>query len=268
MAQIRSFTVFVLVAICGLGCAAKAPELPYTVFARSNDIPDSFLAGLPETRSKILSSNPTSRRTSLLLQIPAEWSFGTGAALDKTLELYLLRGDLTLGEFELTPGGYAYLPSGSLGVKMSSNTGAFLLYFLDEPKPKAVIQTPIIADSDLLPWTERDDGVANFGIATKELRNDPGSGAQTWIMKIEPGAIQDWQSATTVQEGFLISGQYRHAECIGGESIVGDYTDGGYFLRPPGAVNGGPEAAALSSTIWFMRVPSHSDSDAAESCVP
>lgn len=238
-------------------CASKPPHVPYPVFQQADQIPDSFLAGLPGTRAKILAGASRSRSASMLLQIPEDWDFGTGAALDKTLEIYLLEGDLTLGEFTLEPGGYAYLPSGSLGTRMTSRSGALLLYFLDDVRPGAIIETPIINNSNLLEWQSDSNRAGAFGIASKELRADPGSGARTWLEKIDPGAVQSWQSATTAQEGFLLSGQYRHAECVSDQVVSGEYLPGGYFLRPAEAVNGGSDAVASQSAVWLMRVPQH-----------
>lgn len=238
-------------------CAGKAPQVPYPVYMHASEISDTFMAGFPGTRAKVFSEDVRSRRASMMLQLPSDWSFGTGATPGKTLEIYVLTGDLKLGEFELGPGGYAFLPSGSMGVGMSSVNGALLLYFIDDVQPEAVIQTPIISDSGLLTWRSASDAIDDFGISTKELRSDPGSGARTWLLKIEPGAVQDWQQASAPQEGILLSGQYRHSEC-GADGIVrGEYLEGGYFLRPSNSVNGGPESAAMLTSIWLMRVPSH-----------
>jgi hypothetical protein len=220
-----------------------------------DEIPDAFLAWLPGTRAKVFTSDARTRRSSMLLQLPAEWSFTTGGAPDKTLEIYVLEGDVRIGEFELQPGGYAYLPSGSLGTNMSSQRGALLLYFLDDLQPDAVIETPIISDSNLLPWETASQAMEDFGIATKELRMDPGSGARTWLLKVEPGAIFNWRQATSRQEGYLVAGHYRHSECVAGVASPGEYLPGGYFLRPAGVINGGPDAAALATSVWFMRVP-------------
>lgn len=238
-------------------CAGKSPQVPYPVFMQASGVSDTFLAGFPGTRAKVFSEDNHSRRTSMMLQLPSDWSFGTGASPDKTIEIYVLKGDLTLGEFKLERGGYAFLPSGSMGVSMTSVNGALLLYFIDDVRPDAVIQTPIISNSDLLSWRAASDEIDEFGISTKELRSDPGSGARTWLLKIEPGAVQDWQQASTVQEGFLLSGQYRHSECGPGGVVPGEYLEGGYFLRPAGAVNGGPDSAAIQTSIWLMRVPNH-----------
>ena len=239
-------------------CAGKQPQVPYPVFMQTEEVSDTFMAALPGTRTKVYSEDNRSRRISMRLQLPSDWSFGTtGAAPGKTLEIYVLEGDLTLGEFTLEPGGYAYLPSGSMGIEMSSLKGALLLYFVDDVQPGAVIQTPIISNSNLLSWQAESDAIDEFGLSTKVLRADPGSGARTWLMKIEPGAVQDWQQASTTQEGFLLLGQYWHSEC-GAEGIVpGEYLPGGFFLRPAGSVNGGPDSVAIQTSVWLMRVPNH-----------
>ena len=58
-----------------------------------------------------------------------------------------------------------------------------------------------------------------------------------------------------IREGYLVNGRYRHSECVAGEVHTGDYLPGGYFYRPPGTINGGPEAAATSESIWLLREP-------------
>lgn len=235
-------------------CAASLPTVPYPVYVQTNELPDTFQASLPGTRAKILVADASSRRSSMILQLPPDYSFSTGGIPDKTLEIYVLEGEVTLGEFELGPGGYAFLPSRSMGASMKSRSGALMLYFLDDVHPGAVIQTPIISDSKLIAWATP-DSVDEFGMATKELRYDPGSGARTWLYRIEPGAIQSWQHASTVEEGFLVSGLYQHAECRDGIAVPGEYAKGGYYLRPADAVNGGPSSVALETSIWLVRVP-------------
>lgn len=247
----------VLALVVLAACASNTPPIPYPAFVPAADLPDSFLAGLPGSRAKIFSSDARTRRASMLLQLPADWNFGTSAAPGKTQEFYVLEGELVLGEFTLQPGGYAYLPAGSLGVSMSSSSGALLLYFLDDVRPNAVIQTPIISNSNLLTWRQASEAVEDFGIAVKVLRSDPGSGARTWLKKVEVGAVQNWRQSSTTEEGFLVSGLYQHAECVAGEAITGEYASGGYFLRPAEAVNGGPEAVAQQTSVWLLRVSEH-----------
>jgi len=133
-------------------CTSTRPEIYYPAYIQIADVPDSFLAAFPDTRAKVYSEDNRTRRSSMRLQLPSDWSFVTGAAPGKTVEIYVLEGDLTLGEFELGPGGYAFLPSGTMGVNMSSLRGAMLMYFVDDVQAGAVIQTPIISNSNLLDW--------------------------------------------------------------------------------------------------------------------
>jgi hypothetical protein len=197
--------------------------------------------------------DPQSRRSSNRLQLPAGWKWTTGASPGKSVELFVVSGEVVLGSMAVPPGGYAYIPPGFTGSNISTDSGAVVLWFLDDANPDAVIQTPLIMDSGLVDWRTVSDDVQDFGILIKELRHDPGSGARTWLLQITPGAVQGWQKSGSVMEGYLLSGLYRHSECVNGEVVSHDYTPGGYFLRPPGAVNGGPDAVATSSAIWYLR---------------
>lgn len=247
-------------------CASRPPTVPYPVFIESDELPDVFLAALPGVRAKQFSGDPRSRRSSNRLVLPADWQFSTTAAPGKSVEIFVLEGTIKLGEFELTTGGYAYIPAGSLGMSMTTEFGAQLLYFLDNANPESVIQTPLITSSDILDWREISDGIESFGIAEKELRADPGSGAVTRLVKFEPGAAQPWSKSSVSEEGYLLSGDYQHSECVNGEVATDAYTRGGYFMRPPGAVNGGPEARSLDTAIWFLRTPSAAEVQEVPGC--
>ena len=125
-----------------------------------------------------------------------------------------------------------------------------------------MIQTPVILDARLIDWrpTEYD------GIAIKELKSDPGNGARTWLMQISPGASIPWQSSSVIREGYLASGNYQHSECVVGEIRTWTYTEGGYFLRPGGAINGGPEAKAITESVWVLRERSAGAERIADAC--
>jgi hypothetical protein len=156
---------------------------------------------------------------------------------------------LLLADIELGPGGYVFLPAGSLGFNLKTEDGARILYFVNDDDPEAIIRSPIILDSGLLEW----QATLSPGVTTKELRADPGTGATTWLMRAEVGATIPWESSSQLREGFLVSGSYRHAECVGGEAVADRYTAGGYFYRPANAVNGGPLAGAETEAVWLLR---------------
>ena len=132
---------------------------------------------------------------------------------------------------------------------MTTRDGARILYFVNDMDPEAVIRSPILIDSGLLEWQATDAP----GVMTKELRSDPGTGAKTWLQRIESGASQAWQSSSAVREGYLLSGEYRHTECVLGEEVTGLYTKGGYFYRPAMVINGGPLSGGDVDAVWFLR---------------
>lgn len=236
------------------GCGGSAVRPPYPAFVQADTLPDIFLADLPGVRAKRFAGDPNTRRSSNRLLLPPDWSFSTGGLPNKSIEIYVLAGTIRLGEFDLQPGGYAYLPDGSTGVSMSTVAGAQVLYFLDDANSSAVIRTPLIASRDLIPWNPLSTDLEDAGLSIKELRTDPGSGARTFLLRIEPGATRPWQSLSTLEEGYLLEGEYTHGECVDGQSAVGVYTAGGYYYRTADAVNGGPDSAATTPAVWYVRL--------------
>lgn len=249
------------------GCASGPPSLPYPAFIQTDELPDVYLAGLPDVDAKQLAGDPRTRRTSNRIVLPANWKFSTGASPGKSVELFVLRGQIQLADIPLGAGGYAYLPTGSLGMSMTTAAGAELLYFLDDPVPGAVIETPLILSSELVSWQPVSDDPRDFGLAMRELRADPGSGARTWLLKIDPVAARVWQKTSVAVEGFLVQGVYQHSECVNGEVVTGGYTAGGYFQRPPNVLNGGPDARSDGTAIWFLRTLSGGEVVTADRCL-
>jgi len=255
----------VLLAALVLWSCASEPTVPYPAFVSVPELPDSFVASLPGIRAKQLAGNMETRRSSQLLTLPPGWEFTTGGFPDKSVEIYVIVGSIRLGSIDMPAGGYAYLPSGTSGVPITTDGGANLLYFLDDALPGSVIQTPLIVSRDLMTW-ESSDSLDGFGLSEKVLREDPGTGARTWLFRIDPGAVLPWQRSTAAEEGFLLEGSYRHAECVGGEAVVGEYLPGGYFQRPPEAVNGGPESAAILPSVWYLRRMAGGETEVVPGC--
>ena len=207
------------------------------------------MASLPGIRAKQYVANDQTRSTSNRIDLPPEWGGTTGGSPGKSLEIFILEGELRLADITLRRGGYAYLPPGTLGFNLKSPDGARILYFLEDIDDAAMIRAPLILDSGLIDWQEGDTA----GISIKDLRVDPGSGERTWLMQIEPGASIPWESVSVSREGYLVTGQYQHSECVEGEAYTDIYLPGGYFKRPANAVNGGPSSMAISASIWFLR---------------
>lgn len=246
---IRKALVALVTLMVVAGCASGPPVLPYPAFVQVDELEDVFVASLPGVRAKQLAGDPITRRSSKRVDLPADWAGTSGGAPGRSLEIFVLQGSLKIADIELGSGGYAFLPSGSLGFNLSSPSGARVLYFLNDVDPDAVIRSPIIIDAGLLDW----EASNNPGQWTKELRNDPGNGAMTWLFRIEPGASLPWETTSATREGYLVSGSYQHSECVSGAATTWQYSPGGYFFRPPNVINGGPETRAISEAIWLLR---------------
>ena len=246
--------------VCGLAvllaaCASSPPDIPYPAFLSVDTLPDIYLAGLPGVRAKPLAgATGDGAAGGYRIDLPSSWAGTSGAAPDKALEIFVIEGELSVADLNLTRGGYAYLPSGTLGFNLKSSTGARVLYFLNSVDRKAVIRTPMIIESNLLEWT----GTDVEGISTKELRSDPGTGARTWLVRIEPGARIPWESSSAIREGYFVAGNYMHSECVSGEAATDLYLPGGYVYRAAHAINGGPGASAATTSVWFYREQSAS----------
>lgn len=243
------------------GCAAGKPELPYPAFVDVGELPDAFVANLPGVRAKRLAGDPQTRQFSSRVLIPPDWEFSTGASPGQSVEIFVLTGRLNVGEFPLGPGGYAFVPPGYPGIRLASDGGADILYFVDNANAASVIGTPLISDAELIDWVPLAPGYWE-----KELRADPGSGVRTWLLRVDPGATTPWQASSTTLEGYLLTGSMTASECVDGSAVTARYGPGGYFKRPPGAVHGGPGQTTDSGAVWFLRVPGPADTQTHPAC--
>jgi glyoxylate utilization-related uncharacterized protein len=244
-------------------CADKAPKIPYPAFVQVDELDDMFMASLPGVRAKQLSGDPQTRRTSNRIDLPTDWVGTSGGVPGRSMEIFVISGVLMVADIELKAGGYAFLPAGSLGFNLTADDGAQILYFVNDTDPESIIGSPIIINSYLLDWLD----TAQAGVSTKELRNDPGNGSKTWLVRVTTGAAQPWESSTALREGYLIVGNQQFAECVNGEVHLWQYTPGGYFYRPANTISGGPESLASVEAVWFMRETTTGDSIEWPSCI-
>lgn len=257
--------ILLLIAVMSLAaCAGGPPKLPYPAFVQADELEDMFMASLPGIRGKQLAGDPQTRRTSNRIDLPPGWKGTSGGAPGRSMEIFVLAGMLKIADIELDSGGYAFLPAGSLGFNLESSQGARILYFVNDTDPESVIRSPIIIDADILDWQP----TTTPGVTSREMRNDPGNGARTWLLRVAAGASLPWQSSSAIREGYLTSGNYQHSECALGEVHTWQYTQGGYFYRPADTVNGGPLSGGETDAIWFLREIGRGSETVASECAP
>jgi quercetin dioxygenase-like cupin family protein len=257
----KSLLLPALAALFVAACGSSPPAPPYPAYIVVDELPDAFVAGLPGVRAKELSIDPRTHRASYRISVPPDWSFSTGASPGQSVEIFVLAGAIELGDFPLDAGGYAYLPAGMSGMQMKSSGGATMLYFLDDANDAAVIRTPLLTHSKLVDWQPTD-----IGVSIKELRADPGSGARTWLLRIDADAILPWQRSSQPIEGYLLSGSMMVSECSGVQYGTDGYSAGGYFHRPPGAIHGGPESRATAAATWYLRARAADEVEVVAGC--
>ena len=261
--EMRLGLTFIMAALILAGCASGPPKIPYPAFIQVDELDDIFMASLPGVRAKQLSGDPQTRRTSNRIDLPKDWKGTSGGVPGRSMEIFVISGELMVADIALKGGGYAFLPAGSLGFNLSAKEGARILYFVNDTDPESVIRSPIIINSYLLDWED----TAKVGVATKELRHDPGNGAKTWLLRVKTGAAQAWESSSVTREGYLVTGNQQFAECLDGESELWQYAPGGYFYRPAGTISGGPESLALTESVWLLRETAAGDATVWPSCV-
>ena len=263
-----SMSLLSLALITG-GCATGAKNVPYPAFFQAEELEYVYLAEMPGILAKRFSGDPRSGRFSALLYLPESWRWSTGASPGKSVEIYVIAGEITLADLTLLPGNHAYLPPGSMGLTMSTAGGAQVLYFLDDASPDAIIQTPLFMSREVVPWQPVSHpalGPTGAGLEVKELRSDPGSGARTFLMQVPRGVTMPWLQSSVALEGFLLSGDYSHSECVNGKAVSGEYAPGGYFHRPAGAIHGGPAAGSRTGAVWLLREASKGTETTVSAC--
>lgn len=96
---------------------------------------------------------------------------------------------------------------------------------------------------------------ATADLRVMHLKRDPFTTARTWFVKLDSGMTVPWEVHSMAEEGYLMEGYYRLAECLPARPVIGEYRTGGYFWRPGGIALSGPESGPLSNTVWLQRSP-------------
>ena len=204
----------------------------------------------PGADQRLLSQDPDSDASSNLLRYPEGWALQGAQRLACDEELFVLHGQLVMGERRYGPGDYAYLPAGYRRPSLSAPGGAIALTFL-EGRPQA-----LDPDDDRLldPGTETveqlrtgdqawggatEPAVAGPGVGRKLLKPDNALGERTWILSMEgseerPLEVNGIEQHPCVEEMYLLAGSF-HMPC-------GVMRAGAYFWRPP-MIKHGPMGA-------------------------
>jgi hypothetical protein len=234
-------------------------------------------AELPHARGEAverrLSADEETGAASLRVDARSEvtWPPGRHAA---ELELYVLEGELAVGERRLGPGGYIHAPARALVPGLRLSAGARVLLFREgdgpgfEPEPERAESEPerhargaaraepaphespgsglTLVDASALPWTEVRTPGPPAGLTIKPLHRDPGGARVTRLIRALPG----WRDPRLehhliFEEAFTLAGRATYN--------FGELTPGTYFFRPPRIKHGDFTAAAPDGCTWLIR---------------
>lgn len=212
---------------------------PFIEFLQSQVLPWSeglHGGGRGQVRSKILSIDDGTGASSALIQYPPGWSFPEPHHLDVDEELFVLGGDLTIGELTYTEKCYAHLPAHFARAQASSASGAAVITFFSGEATVRVGAPAVDAcdRSRLVEFVDGFDGEwgGNFhprfppGAGRKFLRRDPHDGEETWLLGTMPlRSGRRPEKHPVVEEMYLVSGEL--------VSPLGVMQPGAYFWRPP-----------------------------------
>ncbi len=208
---------------------------------------------------RLLSQDDETGACTLVLDFPAGWRRNERGYNTAAEELYILRGTLNIGATDYITNCYSYIPAGlTTGPVEAGPNGCSVLAMYDA-RPHFVASATSLPDArsdqyiqkmdtNEMPWRgPHGDGEqpSEFGIMVKLLRQDPESGAQSWVLGILPGWRENRKEVhPVVEESFKLTGDM----LLGPRGLM---TPGCYFWRPPG-VEHGPLFTA-TGTMSFCR---------------
>ena len=256
--------------------ARNQPPRPFVGFVQQQALPwrPWSVSGMPDgVEAKVLSEDPAGGAVSLLARFPTGWARPVGHHVSE-LEILVLEGELSLGEQMLSAGWFAHLPAGvSQGPLVSAGAQALLFFaglpdFVSGPAESSAAAQPAarFEDSRAMPWSP--GTVSDLPLRIKHLKRDAKSGARSWLVSIGPDADVPWESHSTVEEGYLLEGDYTLSECLPDGPKTGRYAPGGYFYRPPYQLHSGPDSGTRGGAVWLMRTPAKLDVEFHSDCVP
>jgi hypothetical protein len=174
---------------------------------------------------------------------------GAGAVVDlagssRPLELFGLRGELTLAGQPFVPGSYAYVPSGTSEASLAAQGDAELFVMLEDERPAGPGDELTVIDTN--EQRLADHGIESVppGLVIKLLRVDAERGDWTWIAAGAPGWQEDRAEVhPTVEEALMLRG-----DILLGHR--GEMSAGCYFWRPP-MVHHGPMYSRGGNVFFF-----------------
>lgn len=208
------------------------------------------------TQVRILSKDAVDGAVTCMWRLPAGWSLQGGHALAGGESMFVLQGEVTVGERRFGPRCFGYRPAHTARDALATRDGTVLLMMWDaspalvEPaEATASDDGTIFIDTGATPARPTFVDGPVPGITVKVLRQVPETGGMTLLVSIPPG----WHEPRAehhdcIEESFKLEGDMRLVE----NGIEHTLLAGDYFFRPP-RIKHGPmwTTAGTTSLIRF-----------------
>lgn len=255
---LRAATLFLL-GVFGTNLSAQAADP--SIFGRhATDQPTIVLSEFPAATARLLRNDRSGIAAEV--ELPAGWQTEAPAERSHSIELLVLEGAVRwidgVTTHELERLAYLRLPAAAPWPRLVSDVGARLLVFMDAPQPGDGEQVVSLTteDHDWQPGvvSKRDTGIA-LKLEVRDLHHVVETGRRTWLLRAGADLTLPWERHRTIEEGYLLAGDYRLVECIDGKEQAYDYRRGGYFFRAPGIIHGGPATGSTQDIVMLLRTP-------------
>jgi hypothetical protein len=212
------------------------------------------VSGMPAgMMAKTLSRDAKRGGVALLSYLPIGWQQDESGYHNSDEEIFLLEGDLTIGDQQLTRYSYTFFPDGVAHGPMSTRQGAvFVRWFNKTPdfvpggrNKRGAREYAAVRDWNYFntPWDSSNfpiyrKGPQIKGVRIKLLRKDPDTGEMTWMTFTTSGG-RPWpvlETHPTFEEYFTVelSDERVLEECLPEGPARVRYEEHGYFWRPAG----------------------------------
>jgi len=234
------------------------------------------IPGMPlGSEAKLLSQDDKLGALSLLSYLPIGSRTEARGYRNADEEIFLLEGDLTIGDQQMTKYSYAFIPAGVVRGPSSTRQGAVFLQWFNK--------TPDFVESDRdklgargyaavkdwnffeRPWSTDTfpvyrKGPPITGIRLKLLRHDPDTSEMTWISFSVGGGPASWAGSLwemhpTFEEYYLIemTKELTVGECLPGGPTPVTFGPRGYWFRPAGIGHIGPLRRLEGYGLFIVR---------------
>ncbi len=234
----------------------------------------------PGAALRELTANAATGGDHRVVEFPAGWQNPQKGYVTAGQDLYILQGDLAIGDVKLTTGDYTYIPEGVVFDRMSSSAGARAILFHDKAArfvpasadaPHARVEKAIAPQQTWrLPWLDPMKEVVKKstwvdpntgregrppGVLTKTLRHDLETGEMVALTSLAPGFVDPGTEHHPHDEClYLIAGDayigYTYDHKKADEKLDLVLTKDYYISRPPG-IRHGP-VCTQTGALWLL----------------